>query len=95
MVFPTPGAIGCAQSRVRFTDFISATCAQNAGACKLEDFGVELYTRFVQNEPRTSGKSNSRVFVCVRRQIESERQCSASAPGLDNPLYAASSPHAE
>ena len=38
--------------------------AQNAGACKLEDFGVELYTR----------------------QIESERQCSASAPGLDNPL---------
>ena len=35
---------------------------QNAGACKIEDFGVELYTR----------------------QIESERQCSASAPGLDS-----------
>ena len=35
---------------------------QNAGACKLEDFGVELYTR----------------------QIESERQCSASAPGFDS-----------
>ena len=37
---------------------------QNAGACKIGDFGVELYTR----------------------QIESERQCSATAPGLDNPL---------
>ena len=37
---------------------------QNAGACKIDDFGVELYTR----------------------QIESERQCSASAPGLDSPL---------
>ena len=35
---------------------------QNAGACKVEDFGVELYTR----------------------QIESERQCSATAPGLDS-----------
>lgn len=39
---------------------------QGSGACKLEDFGVELYTR----------------------QIESERVCSASAPGLDNPLCA-------
>ncbi len=37
---------------------------KSAGSCKMEDFGVELYTR----------------------QIESERQCSASAPGLDNPL---------
>ena len=36
--------------------------SQNAGACKIEDFGVELYTR----------------------QIESERQCSATAPGLDS-----------
>ena len=35
---------------------------QNTGACKIEDFGVELYTR----------------------QIESERQCSATAPGLDS-----------
>jgi len=37
---------------------------QNSGACSIQDFGVELYTR----------------------QIESERQCSVSAPGLDNPL---------
>ena len=36
--------------------------ASKAGACKIEDFGVELYTR----------------------QIESERQCSATAPGLDS-----------
>ena len=35
---------------------------KSAGACKIEDFGVELYTR----------------------QIESERQCSATAPGLDS-----------
>ena len=35
---------------------------QNAGACKIADFGVELFTR----------------------QIESERQCSATAPGLDS-----------
>ena len=35
---------------------------KSAGACKVADFGVELYTR----------------------QIESERQCSASAPGLDS-----------
>ena len=37
----------------------------SAGACKLEDFGVELFTR----------------------NIESERQCSASAPGLDSTPY--------
>ena len=35
---------------------------KSTGSCKIEDFGVELYTR----------------------QIESERQCSASAPGLDS-----------
>ena len=37
---------------------------RNAGACRVEDFGVELFTR----------------------QIPSERQCDATAPGLDNPL---------
>ena len=35
---------------------------QNMGACKVEDFGVELFTR----------------------QIQSERQCEATAPGLDS-----------
>ena len=48
---------------------------QNSGACKIQDFAVELYTR----------------------QIESERQCSATAPGLDSappppPLNAAPTP---
>tara|TARA_B110001452_G_scaffold228367_1_gene203745 strand:+ start:6159 stop:7400 length:1242 start_codon:yes stop_codon:yes gene_type:complete len=50
----------------------TGTCylMQNAGACKVEDFGIELYTR----------------------QITSERQCSAVAPGLDSTLNTSNIP---
>lgn len=47
---------------VRHSDCLGLLLPQNAGECKLEDFGVELFTRNVQ----------------------SEQQCSASAPGLDS-----------
>ena len=48
-----------------YTDFTGwCYLMYSKGACKVEDFAVQLFTR----------------------QIESERQCLATAPGLDNPL---------
>ena len=58
---------------------------KSAGACKIEDFGVELYTRLLHAQTAAAHLHTALTLNALSyRQIESERQCSASAPGLDS-----------